>query len=145
MASGNPGGAQFDDLERRDLLHAGRSGYRWGRIALNLSLQAVAETHSRRRPDEEADRVDGAMGSPPDWKRTTGSTLSASEGHRVRAGVRHRPTDQRRTATRGRKSNYAHIVTGCGVVSGRLAARITVAREVAGTGHRAESRGCALN
>ena len=40
----------FDDLERRDLLHAGRSGYRCGRIALNLSLQAVAATPSQLEP-----------------------------------------------------------------------------------------------
>ena len=33
---------QFDDFECRDLLHAGRSGYRCGRIALNLGLQAAS-------------------------------------------------------------------------------------------------------
>jgi hypothetical protein len=42
--------AQFDDLERRDLLHAGRSGYRCGRIPLNLGLQAMANTPSRLLP-----------------------------------------------------------------------------------------------
>ena len=47
LAGRNPGGFQSDDLERRNLLHAGRSGYRCGRIALNLSLQAVAETPSQ--------------------------------------------------------------------------------------------------
>ena len=47
MASRNPDDAQFDGLERRDLLHAGRLGSRCGRIALNLSLQAVAETPSQ--------------------------------------------------------------------------------------------------
>jgi hypothetical protein len=35
-------GFQLGDLERRDLLHAGRSGYRCGRIALNLGLQAAS-------------------------------------------------------------------------------------------------------
>ena len=44
------GDTQFDDLERRDLLRAGRSGYRCGRIALNLSLQAVAATPSQLEP-----------------------------------------------------------------------------------------------
>jgi hypothetical protein len=34
------GDTQFDDLERPDLLHAGRSGCRHSRTALNLSLQA---------------------------------------------------------------------------------------------------------
>ena len=50
LAGRNPGGAQSDDLERRNLLHAGRSGYLCGRIALNLSLQAVAETPSQLEP-----------------------------------------------------------------------------------------------
>jgi len=49
-AQSNPGGTQSDDLERRNLLHAGRSEYRCGRIALNLSLQAVAETPSKLEP-----------------------------------------------------------------------------------------------
>jgi hypothetical protein len=31
-------------LERRDPLHAGRSGYRCGRIALNLGLQGAAKS-----------------------------------------------------------------------------------------------------
>ena len=47
MAGRNPGDSQSDDLERRDPLHAGRSGYRCGRIALNLGLQAVAKTPSQ--------------------------------------------------------------------------------------------------
>jgi hypothetical protein len=128
---GSPWQAQFNDLERRDLLHAGRSGYRCGRIALNLSLQAVAETPSRRRPDDIGPRpCRRSHGKPADWKRATGSTLLASKDNRVRAGVRHRANDQRRTTTSGRKSNSTHIVTRCDVVSGRLAARMTVAREV---------------
>jgi hypothetical protein len=45
-----PGDTQFDDLERRDPLHAGRSGYRCGRIALNLGLQAAAKTPSQPEP-----------------------------------------------------------------------------------------------
>ena len=60
MAGRNPGDAQFDDLERRDLLHAGRSGYRCGRIALNLGLQAEAKTPSRPpRPLGEDQRMRG--------------------------------------------------------------------------------------
>jgi hypothetical protein len=34
------GQAQFRDLERSDLLHAGRLGYRLGATALNFGLQA---------------------------------------------------------------------------------------------------------
>jgi hypothetical protein len=49
--------AQFADLKRDDLLHAGRSGYRHGRTALNLGLQTVpnkpsdcaAPKHARAR------------------------------------------------------------------------------------------------
>ena len=49
--------AEFGDLERSDLLHAGCSGYRCGRIALNLGLQARVEQaaellrSTRRRAD----------------------------------------------------------------------------------------------
>jgi hypothetical protein len=44
MTGGNPGDTKFDGLERCDLLDARRSGYRFGRIPLNLGLQAVAKT-----------------------------------------------------------------------------------------------------
>jgi len=40
--------AQFDELERRDLLGPGRSGYRQSRTALNLGLHAVTKTPSQR-------------------------------------------------------------------------------------------------
>jgi hypothetical protein len=35
-------GAQFEDLERRDLFHAGCSRYRYGWVMMNLGLQALA-------------------------------------------------------------------------------------------------------
>jgi hypothetical protein len=35
------GKTQFDDLERREPLHAGRAGYQYGFAALNLGLQAT--------------------------------------------------------------------------------------------------------
>src|SRR5271167_3087718 len=41
--------AQFGDLERRDLFHAGGSRCRCGRIALNLGLQALANRPPDRR------------------------------------------------------------------------------------------------
>jgi hypothetical protein len=37
-----PGDIQFDDLEGRDLLHAGRAGCRDGFAALNHGLEAMA-------------------------------------------------------------------------------------------------------
>jgi hypothetical protein len=39
---------QFEDFEWRDLLGAGRSGYRQSRTALNFSLQAAAKSPSQR-------------------------------------------------------------------------------------------------
>jgi hypothetical protein len=44
MAGRNPLTLNFDDLERRELLHAGRSGCRHSRTALNLGLLAGAKT-----------------------------------------------------------------------------------------------------
>jgi hypothetical protein len=43
MAARSPDDTHFDDVERRDLLHAGRLGYGCGRIAPNLGLQDVAK------------------------------------------------------------------------------------------------------
>ena len=39
----NRGEAQFDDLECRDLLNAGRAGYDYGFAALHLGLQAARD------------------------------------------------------------------------------------------------------
>jgi hypothetical protein len=38
---------QFDDFEWRELLHAGRAGYRLGGTAVNLGLQAVTKIPSQ--------------------------------------------------------------------------------------------------
>jgi hypothetical protein len=50
MAGRNLADTQFDDLEHRDLLHTGRSGYRYGWSALNLDLQAMVEAPSQLGP-----------------------------------------------------------------------------------------------
>ena len=42
-------GAQFDDLARRDPLHARRAGYRYGFAALNFGVRAMADGGARRR------------------------------------------------------------------------------------------------
>ena len=60
---------QFDDLECRDLLHAGRTGYSYGFAALNVGLQAAAKTlfasWAASRTEGRIERMKDVMTNPP--------------------------------------------------------------------------------
>jgi len=72
---------QFDHLECRDPLHAGRARYSYCFAALNVGLQAAAKTPfaswAASRTEERIERMkDDVMTEPPDQQHgTAGSSV----------------------------------------------------------------------